>query len=166
MKTFKETFEEWMNKKVDNQLSEIDKIATELDFDTKKWFEFYRRRNGDYSGTEFLENLLSDFTFHISREFQKILCQYVTPKWYNIYNEPYLGFCIDYESGNFFLNKGDKKILKKLFKQLTIEQKQELSKNKLFSYILDKTKAKLISKREVRFLKLNIINGYSETSKE
>ena len=166
METFRNVFDTWLSKKVDIQISEIDKIAQKFDIDTRKWFNNFKSREwGDYSGSEFLNELLPNFGFYVSGLFEKTLLQYLPPKGENIYKEAYLGIHIQYELGyGFFVDKEDKKDFKKLFKQLTLNQKQELLKNKLFSYLIDKTNLKFLSKKEVRFLKLQAINGYSELS--
>ena len=163
MKNFRETFDKWISSKVDFQIAEIDKIAVNLDIDVEKWFksEILIRNSGDYSGTDILNYLLSHFTFYISREFEILLCKYVTPKGYNIYHEPYLGFNIDYdEKIGFFLRKKDKKKIKKIFNELNINKKQELLKNNLFSYMVNKTNMEIFSKKEIRLLKLKNINEY------
>jgi len=160
MENFRKTFDNWVSKKVDAQIIEIDKIASILDIDTKKWFKNFLIRNSrDYSGDELLKELLSNFTFDISRKFELILCKYLRPTGYNIFDEPFLSFSIDYDINHgFFLSNNNKKILKKLFTQLNINQKQELLKNKLFSYIVNQTNIKIFSKRETRLLKLKNIN--------
>lgn len=160
METFRNIFDSWISKKVDYQISEIDRISKELNIDVEKWFNKFKRRSSDYSGLDALNEFLSDFTFYISGEFQKLLLQYLLPKGFNIYNEPYLSVHIQYDNG-FFLDKEDTKEIKKHIKQLTLEQKQELLKNKLFSYLVDETKIKILTKKETRFLKLKTINEYS-----
>jgi hypothetical protein len=160
---FKEIFDKWISKKVDFQIFEIDKIAKSLDINTKDWFNHYlSRSSGDYTGVDILNELLSNFTFDISRKFEKLLCKYLPPAGFNIHNEPYLGFFINYDiKYGFFLTKGNKRHIKILLKKLNISQKEELLKNKLFLYIIKETKLKIFSKKEIRFLKLKNINEYS-----
>ena len=81
MENFKNLFYDWVTNKVDYQVEAIDKICTELDIYPNEWFSKYLNRNAnDYSGSDFLSEMLSDFVWHISREFQKPLLKYIKPE--------------------------------------------------------------------------------------
>jgi hypothetical protein len=65
--------------------------------------------------------------------------------------------------GFYISNKKGKKNFRKLIKTLTIDQRQELMKDKLFSYIVNKTNLKIFSKKEIRYLKLKKLNEFNKT---
>lgn len=164
---FKDTFNDWMKKGTDHQLEVIDEICQLLDITYDDWFaEFLNRRMRDY-GVDFLKELRSDFIFYVSGEFQKCLLKYIKPDGYNIHKKPYLSIDLEFD---YIPNKGfiimNKKSVNKTFKKLTINQKEELMKNKLFSTIVIQTNLKIYSKTDIRFLKIKSLNEYSKSIEE
>lgn len=163
MNNFSIIFYEYIHSKTDSQLQIINKICSELEIDPTEWFNKFRKRDcPDYSGTRFLDEMLSNFIFYLSREFEKPLYKYFPPQGYNIYNEPYLSLYLDLsynlETG-FHAKKGVKKF-RKMMKMINLVQKQDLMTNKLFSQIVNQTKLKIYSKKDIRYLKLKKINEY------
>lgn len=164
MENFKKLFYDWTAKKVDYQLECIDKICFELDISADEWFKKFLNRNAkDYSGSEFLDEMLSDFVWHINREFQKPLLKYIKPEGYNIFKEPYLAISVNLKynlKNGFRIKKKNKKKFIKFCSVLTLNQKQDLMTDKLFSYIINQTNLNFYSKKELRALKLQKINEY------
>ena len=164
MQTFKDFFIGWIDKKTAYQISVIDKICIDLNIDSSDWFNNkYRRNFGDYTGTDFLKEMLSSFLFFVEHNFSAILLKYLEPDGINIYKEPYI--CIfDYELGyqndKLYLNKENRKNFRKKITPLTLTQKTELMQNELFSYVVNQTNLKIFSKKEIRALKLRAINEY------
>ena len=167
MENFKNLFYDWVTNKVDYQVEAIDKICTELDIYPNEWFSKYLNRNAnDYSGSDFLSEMLSDFVWHISREFEKPLVKYIKPEGYNIFKEPYLAIRLNLKynlANGFSIKKKNKKKFKKFCSVLTLTQKQDLMTDKLFSYIIIQTNLNIYSKKELRALKLKKINEYHRT---
>ena len=166
MEKFKDVFYNWIDKKVNTQIVMIDKICEELDLDPKEWFNvFFKRDLGCYTGTEFLNEMLPNFIYYISREFEKPLYKYCQPKGYNIYKEPYLSLDLNLrynlETG-FLIKKQNKKEFKELMSTLKLNQKLDLMKNKLFSHIVLQTNLKIFSKNDIRVLKLKKLNYESD----
>ena len=71
MKSFETTFNKWINNKIGSQIKIINKISIETDVDAEIWFNqnFLRRNVSDYSGTEFLDEMLEDYLGYIGNEF-------------------------------------------------------------------------------------------------
>jgi len=170
MENFKKLFFDWMTNKVDYQVEAIDKICNELGMFPNEWFSKYLNRNAkDYSGSDFLVEMLPDFVWYISKEFQKPLHKYIEPKGYNIFKEPYLaiGLNLKYNlNTGFSIKKKNKKKFIKLCSVLTLTQKQDLMTDKLFSYIVNQTNLKIFSKKELRALKLKKINEFYRSVKQ
>jgi len=175
MEKFKNIFNSYIDKKTDSDIQIIDKINEELYLagiiiDIKKWFysDLLKKHSSDYSGTDILDTLLSHFVFFIDTEFKKTLYNYIIPDKINIHNEPYLSLNFDleyYTNSGFYLNKKNKKRLKKSVKILTLDQKKDLMTNKLFFYMINQTKLKIYSKKEIRKLKLIALNEFTKTLK-
>jgi len=178
MEKFQNIFNDFINQQIGNQIQIIDKICEDLsvngvEIDSRLWFNKYLKRNcPDYSGTEFLYEMLNNFIFYISKEFEKPLYKFFPPKGYSIYKEPYLSLDLEFKYklnsefiGEFFLKKESKKEFKNMMKMITLTQKIELMENKLFSYIVHQTNLKFFSKKDIRVLKLKSINEYSKYNK-
>jgi len=167
MENFKNVFYGWVTNKVDYQVNCIDKICNDLDISANEWFSKYLNRNAkDYSGADFLSEMLSDFIWHISREFQKPLLKYIEPEGYNIFKEPYLAITLNLKydlNDGFSIKKKNKKKFVKFCSVLTVTQKQDLMTNKLFSHIINQTNLNFFSKKELRALKIKKINEYHKT---
>ena len=165
MENFKNTFNNWINEKTDYQLEAIDKICVQLDINTQEWFsQFLNRQMRDYSGDQFLGELLSHFIFYIQTEFQKILLEYIPAKGKNIYQEPYLGLDMELKyalfNNVFYIKDSGRKNFRKLIKTLPLSQREDLMQNKLFSQIVNQTNLVIFNKRELRTLKLRKLNEY------
>ena len=170
MGELKERFNNWVYERTDYQLDAIDKICIDLDIYPNQWFSHFLNRNvGDYSGTEFMREMLSDFVFYVSNQFSNRLLTYLPPEGYNIYNEPYLGLNLNlvyHLHEGFKIKKKNRKRFVKVCKNLTLTQKKELMQDKLFSFIVNQTKLKIFNKKEIRALKLGQINEYNRKNQE
>lgn len=160
-------FKNWIDEKIENQLSIIDEICENTDLDPKLWFdEFINYDIGTHSGYDFLESLFDNFSVHLKSEFEKNFLKYVKPEGYNIYNQPYYGTFIDIidktEDSNIFFelsfDSDSQESLKNILEKLTLTEKSELMKNKIFSYVINKTKFNIFSKNDIRALKLRSLN--------
>jgi len=162
METFRNVFDSWISKKTNKQIKEIDKICLKLNIDPTEWFNEYTssRSLGEYVGIDFLKEMLSSFIFYVSKKFDEPIKKLLPIKGYNIYKEPIYGvlteLSYDHKDG-FYFTKSEKMELKELLKTFTIEQKEELMEDRIFSHIILQTKFKLFSKREIRALKLKKI---------
>lgn len=163
--SFKDLFNDWIRNNTNSQLEVIDEICDLLGISANLWFANYFEKN-DFTGYAFLRELRENFIFYISCEFQKYLLKYIKPDGYNIYREPYLSmdFDLDYIKGKGFIIMS-RKDFNKISKKLTLSQKEELMKNKLFSTIVIQTKLKIYSKKDIRVLKIKSLNEYSESIK-
>lgn len=162
---FKEQFNNWIYEKTNYQLEAIDKICKDLDLYSSQWFSHFLNRNvEEYTGVEFLREMLGDFVFYVSNQFYNRLLTYLPPDGYNIYKEPYLGLSLNLRYNlheGFKVKKKNRKKFTKVCKKLTLTQKKELMNDKLFSFIVNQTKLKIYNKKEIRALKLKQINEYS-----
>lgn len=167
MEKFNIIFNKFISKKVGTQIEQIEKICSDFDIDASIWFNNdFKRNYGCYTGTDFLKEMLPHFVYYLSGEFEKLILKYVEPSGYNCYKEPYLGLDMELEycDGEFvvFNNKKEyKKSFKNVIKKLTLTQKEELMKNKLFCAIVNQTNLKIYSKSDIRVLKLKNLNEYS-----
>ena len=161
----KNLFDDFMKKKVEKQLIIIDQLCEDMEIDPTEWFNSFIQNTGDYSGTDFLNDFLSNFLFYISGEIQTLLLKSIKPDGYNMYKKPYIHNNLDLSEGywligpthetlKFEIKEKKKNKFLKLLDPLTLEQKSELLENKIFSYIIDATKLKIISDRDMRYLKL------------
>jgi hypothetical protein len=158
-------FNTFISDKVGDQLEIIDDLCLEFDLDPEIWFNFEFKRNiGDHSGSGFLKEMLPNFIYYLSKQFENQILRYVEPTGYNIHREPYLSIDweLEYENGKFH-NITDKKEYQESFDDLNLKlsQKKELMKNKLFNAIVTQTKLKIYSKSDIRALKLRQLNEYS-----
>lgn len=163
MEKFSDSFKNWLINKVDYQLEIIDKICAELDIDAKEWFILFKKRNlGDYTGDQFLGELSESFIFYINGEFEKSLLKYLPPKGYSIYKTPYLSLELtikyDLKTGFYIRQTSDHREFYNLIKKLTLDQKEDLMTNKIFSHIVNQTKLEIFSKRDIRYLKIKHLN--------
>ena len=161
MENFKEVFDNWIKIKTESQVEVISEICKDTDIDPKVWFTHYiSRHGGDCSGTQILNDMGETFAYYVETKFQDLFLKYLEPKGYNIYKEPYLGLDFDLVIKNkkLYAKKYHKKNFRKMCKKLTLEQRLELSENKLISYVVSQTNLKMFSKKEIRFLKLKKIN--------
>lgn len=164
--SFKELFNDWIRNKTNSQLDTIDEICSLLDMSANLWFANYFEKN-DFTGMTFLHEMKENFVFYISCEFQKQLLKYIKPDGYNIYREPYISmdFDLDYIKGKGFIIMS-RKDFNKISKKLTLNQKEDLMKNKLFSTIVIQTKLKIYSKTNIRVLKIRSLNECSKSIEE
>jgi hypothetical protein len=159
MENFKDFFNNWIGQKVNYQLESIDKICNKLDINAEEWFKsFLERRMRDYSGSQFLDDLHSDFIYFIQMEFEKVLLKYVPASGKNIYQEPYIALemTLKYAEVNdiFYIKEKGMENFRQLMLTLTLGQKEDLMENRLFSQIVNQTKLEIFSKKEIRLLKL------------
>jgi len=165
MKKFRNVFDAWLGKKVDEQIAAIDEICSDLNINPKDWFnnKYINRKIGDCVGDDILTDLLQDFLFYLGKRFDSTMYKFLTPRGKNIYNEPIYDIFseIFYSKNKFYFNKDDKKDLKKILKTFSISQKEELMQDNVFSYIINKTKIKIFSKKEIRYLKIKTLNEYN-----
>lgn len=164
--SFKDLFNDWIKDKTNSQLEVIDEICDLLGISANLWFAHYFDKN-DFTGQNFLHELRENFIFYVSLEFQRCLLKYVKPSGYNIYKEPYISmdFDLNYIKGGGFIVMNHKDF-NKIIKTLTLSQKEDLMKNKLFSTIVIQTKLKIYSKKDIRVLKIKSLNEYSESIEE
>ena len=164
MEKFNNIFDKWIEDTCRNQVDAITKICDELEIDPTNWFKndyLSYRTLGDFSGYDIINQMLDQFVFHIYKEFEKPLFKYVKPHGLNIYKKPYLALDLNlrYDDGFYFTNK---KKVRKLGKTLTLEQKEDLMTDKLFSYIINKTNSEFFSRKEIRMLKLRKLNEFNK----
>jgi len=169
MDNFETFFKFWINKKVRKQLNVIDEISKETGIDAKNWFinDFLVRNINNHAGDEFLDVLLENFLLELSNKFEYLFKDYIEPERYNIYKEPIfdINISLDYDYKNNciiideYTTDDDKEHIIKIIKSLTLEQKLELMNNKIFSYVINKTKLEVFSIKDIRALKLKSLNG-------
>lgn len=165
---YKEVFNKWIDIRMNYQLEAIDKIATDLDIDMYKWhYSYFLKRTTGFTGFDALDEILSEFLFYLDNEFKKVLLTYIPADGKNIYGEPYLllDFNLVYDNDGINVKKNEAKNFKKLVRTLTFSQREELMKNKLFSYIVIKTNLKIYSNNDIRILKLRNLNEYQNSIK-
>lgn len=158
---FKEVFSTWIESKVNDQINLIDKIASDLNIDMKKWFHsYFLKRTSGYTDTDFLDELLSEFLFYLDTEFCKVLLTYIPPSGKNIYGEPCLSldFNLICDKDRLNLKRKHAKNFENLVNTLSLSQKQELMKNNLFCYVVNQTNLKIYNNNDIRVLKLKTIN--------
>lgn len=166
MKKFETVFNNWMSKKVKYQLETIDKISSESGLDPKKWFieNFLCRQVDDFTGTEFVSVLLENYLCYLSHEFDKIVGIYLESTHKNVYGEPifdiYLTLEYSFANSQLFINEeySDISDIEKVIKSISLHNRYQLTKNKLFAYIINETKLNIFSDKEMRALKLKCIN--------
>ncbi len=160
MKNFKALFNDWLNNEIGDQVNIIDNICKEIDYDPSIWFNKYLSRNSKDYGKDFIKEMLNEFVWFLNNEFGNCLLKYLEPSGYNIYDEPYISLNMEliYNIKGFNINNKGKRKFRKLIKSLSFNKRQELMKDKLFSFIVYKTKLKIFSKKEIRYLKLKLLN--------
>lgn len=167
MEKLENIFNSWLNSKLGNQISIIDEICKNTDLDTNIWFKSFIEDVGTYSGYDFLNSLLDAFSVYLKCEFEKNFLKYIKPEGYSIYNEPYYGMFIDIvdiseedNSVEFELtfDSESQEAFVKLTEKLNLSQKEELMKNKLFSYIINQTNFEFYSNNDIRALKLRSLD--------
>lgn len=167
MKTAKQIFNRYLNEKVGNQISIVDEICEKTGLDTQKWFTFFIDELDMYSGDDFLNSILDNFSVYLTNEFEKKLVKYIKPTGYSINNTPYYDIFIsvaditeDENDIKFELVVDEEYIetFSKVIKKLTLTQKEELLKNKLFLYIINQTNLDFLSNNDIRALKLRFLN--------
>ena len=166
MKSFETIFNNWISSKVEFQLKIIDNIASETGVDPEKWFieNFLRRQLGDYTEDDFLNVLLQEYISYLSNEFDKIIGVYLESDKHNIYGEPiydiYITLEYDFDNNNIFINEeyGERVNIEKVIQSVSLNNRSVLMKNKLFSYIINKTNLNIFSKKDIRALKLKQLN--------
>ena len=169
MKKLENIFKNWLNSKLGNQISIIDEICNNTDLDANVWFKNFISDIGTYSGDDFLDSLLEQFSVYLKCEFEKNFLKYLEPEGYSIYNKPYYGMFIDIldiseENNNikfdlsFDLDSEEEFV--NLTKKLNLSQKEELMKNKLFSYVINQTNFDFYSNNDIRALKLRSLNEH------
>ena len=165
MESLKEYFNNWIIRKTDYQICEVDRICQEVDIDPTIWFNNHFIKNfGDFTDTDVLDEILSTFIYHIENKFSQYLLKYMPPDGLNIFNEPYISIDMDlkHKKSKLSIDKKGRKKFRKKISNLTLNQKVELMKeNKLFSYIVTQTNLEIFSKREIRVLKLRNLNDVS-----
>lgn len=158
MENFKDYYANWIKKKTETQVDFISKYCEETGIDPKIWYSFYMQRHGgDCSGSQILTDMGETFAYYLQCELEIILLKYIKPKGYNMYKEPYLGLDVDFqfrEDKLFIKNKELKKFTEYCSTQLTLDQKYEIMKNKLYSYISAQTNLNICSKKDMRYMKL------------
>ena len=154
METFREVFDNFIKEKTQDDVLIISDLCVKTGVDPNMWLKYYiKRESGSQTGTDFLDDMLSLFIFYLHNEFVKCLMKYIEPVGKNIYGEPYIH--VDFEvvyKYNIGLSIKHGKTFKDL--PLKILQKQELMKNKLFSFIVNETKLEIYNKNDIRYLKL------------
>jgi hypothetical protein len=166
MKSFETIFNNWISSKVEFQLKIIDNIASETGVDPEKWFigNFLRQQLGDYTEDNFLNVLLQEYISYLSNEFDKIIGVYLESDKHNIYGEPiydiYITLEYDFDNNNIFINEeyGERVNIEKVIQSVSLNNRSVLMKNKLFSYIINKTNLNIFSKKDIRALKLKQLN--------
>lgn len=146
MKTVRQLFNDYVYSNTKIKIKKIDKLCIKLDVSSEDFWKYYISQKGNFSETEFLTNLLSYFYYFLNISIDKLLKE----------NNIVSNFCIDYTSkpnlsiidyDSFYNNviKADTKI------------KQKLMENKIFNYLIKKTKIDFFTKKEIRKLKLDKI---------
>ena len=172
MEKFKDIFYSFINKKIGTQIEQIEQLCLDFDIDASMWFnKDFRQNFGDYSGTDFLNDMLPNFVYYLTRDFEKQILKYVKPSGFNIYKEAYLSIDMDlgYEDGKFVVLNDEKEYEKSfndIIKNLTLTQRSDLMKNKLFYTIVYQTNLKIYSKNDIRALKIINLNEYSTNIKK
>lgn len=166
MKKFETVFNNWMSKKVKHQLEIIDKISNDSGVDSDTWFfkNYLRRQVEDFTGTEFLSVLLENYLCYLSSEFDKIVGVYLKSDNKNVYGEPifdiYMTLEYSYDRNEIFINEefGERIDIEKIIKSISLDNRYQLTKNKLFTYIINETKLNIFSDKEIRALKLKCLD--------
>jgi len=171
MKNFEDYFKSWINWKVEKQLKAIDIISNETGVDASDWFKngFMKRGIGDYSGDNFLDDLLENFVCHLSREFDKLFKGYLPISHSNMYKEEsygtFMALVYNKKSNGVKIDmryetKNEISEIVERIKSIPVEQRLGLMKNKLFSYIINQTKLEIFSNNDMRYLKLKNLSNY------
>ena len=166
MKSFETTFNKWINNKIGSQIKIINKISIETDVDAEIWFNqnFLSRNVSDYSGTEFLDEMLEDYLCYIGQEFNKKVGKYLKSTGTNIYNKPifdlYITLEYNFKNNYIFINEkyGCREDIENIIKSISLNDRNDLMKDKLFSYVVNKTKLNIFSDKDIRALKLKQLN--------
>lgn len=167
MENLESIFNKWLNKKLNNQIPIIDEICEKTGLNPKVWFKkFLNEDTGMYSGYDFIENLLDSFSVYLTLEFESYLVEYIKPDGYNVNNKPFYGLFINIEDLSegdivdfeLYIDDEDSENFIKKIECLSLSQKEKLMKNKLFSYIINKTNFQFLSNNDIRALKLKNLN--------
>jgi len=167
METFKEIFNNYVDKKTNRDVKIITELCLKLDIDSKIWFKHYIKEEGGYqTGSDILTELMTNFTWYMTQEFDKCIMKYIEPDGKSILGTPYIHteYELKYSHKNGFFMK-DGKSFSKIRKRLSLAQREELMKNKLFYFIVNETKLKIYSKKDIRYLKLKNLNECYSVSK-
>lgn len=157
METFKEVFDNYILKQTNKDITIISDLCIKFDINPNDFLKNYIKTNsGTGTGTDFFTELLETFIFYLEKQIDKELLKYVKYHGINIYKEPYLSinYELKYSTKKGFKIKDKKNLEKFIINNLTVSQKQELLKNKLFSHIILQTNLKIYSNKDIRFLKL------------
>ena len=166
MKKFETVFKTWIEKNTNSQIKAIDKISSETGIDTEDWFfnNFLRLQTGDFSGTDFLEVLLENYLCNFTHKFEKIVGEYLESTGTSFYGEPIYDIDItldyDYKKNCVVIDEqyGNRSDVEKTIKSISLDNKIRLTKNKIFTYVINETKLNIFSEKEARILKLNQLN--------
>lgn len=162
---FKDVLKEWFDKKTKHQIKMIDKLCLETGLDSKEWFYDIHlgKHFGQYSGEDIITDILDDFVYYLGTKFSGKLIKYLPDDMIgaDIYNVRYVR---DFETELYLNDKNKikatfKKDFKKYRKIIPLSDREELMKNKLFSYVINQTKLKIYSKKEIRYLKIRYLNS-------
>lgn len=165
-------FNNWIDKKIGNQIFIIDTICEETELNQKLWFDnFLKNDMGLFSGTDFIDYMLEQFSVYLTSEFVYNFSKYIEPDRYSVSGKPLYDIFIsiygnskkDNTHFEFKIDDHNFEAFNNLLKKLTLIQKEELMKNKLFSYVINQTNTKIFSNNDIRLLKLNRLkNGLIE----
>jgi hypothetical protein len=170
MEIFEDYFKSWINWKVEKQLKAIDIIANESGVDASEWFKnvFMRRNIEDFSGDNFLDDILENFVCHLAYYFDSLFDGYLPSIKTNVYGEKsfntYMALSYDKKNNGIKIDKRyntrtEIEDVENLIKSIPVEKRNELMKNKLFYYIINQTKLEIFSKNDIRYLKLKKLSS-------
>jgi len=171
MESFEKYFKDWINWKVEKQLKAIDTISIESGVDASEWFknDFIKRQLNDYTGDDFLDVVLEDFVCHFAWEFDKLFEGCLPIVYTNIYGEKSHGtfMALEYNKKTVgikiakrYNTKEEIEDVENLIKSIPVEKRNDLMKNKLFSYVINQTNLEIFSKNDIRYLKLKNLQSY------
>jgi len=169
MNSFKDIFNNWVEKKTKKQIEIIDEICLETGIDPGDWFEYFLENDIDnFSEDELLTEILNSFVCYLDSKFDEPFIEFLPDSMIkkNIFGGSYVDFYIELalkksKTKGYKFVSNNKKDIKRIRKFISISDREKIMKNKLVFYIINQTKMKIYSKNEIRYLKIKQLNNIS-----
>jgi hypothetical protein len=152
-KTVRELFNQFVYNKTDEDIKIIDKLCIELEVDQKGFWNYYITNLDHFSETEFLTEMLTEFYYYIGELNYDFLSSM------NIEVDKFI-FYLKY--GKITIDKSEYDLNWLQFKKNVLGAKLsiriKLMENKVFSLYMKETDTDMFTKRELRKIKIDILN--------